>query len=156
MAIFNSYVCLPEGTKLELVGGLEYVLCFHNIWESSSQPLLTHIFQSYHQPANFIPTIHSLWIQTLSEKVLKPPNYSKLYPKHFLSEGTWIHRDYTLYIQMLSPMISSWPGIFECDGHEIYSDRCEKWGWKIIGTPWWSHSNKWGFLLPEMLANMEI
>ena len=26
----------------------------------------------------------SLWIQTLSEKVLKPPNYSKLYPKHFL------------------------------------------------------------------------
>ena len=29
-------------------------------------------------------TIESLWIQTLSEKVLKPPNYSKLYPKHFL------------------------------------------------------------------------
>ena len=27
---------------------------------------------------------NSLWIQTLSEKVLKPPNYSKLYPKHFL------------------------------------------------------------------------
>ena len=26
----------------------------------------------------------SLWIQTLSEKVLNPPNYSKLYPKHFL------------------------------------------------------------------------
>ena len=23
--------------------------------------------------------IYSLWIQTLSEKVLKPPNYSKLY-----------------------------------------------------------------------------
>ena len=28
--------------------------------------------------------IYTLWIQTLSEKVLKPPNYSKLYPKHFL------------------------------------------------------------------------
>ena len=28
--------------------------------------------------------ILSLWIQTLSEKVLKPPNYSKLYSKHFL------------------------------------------------------------------------
>ena len=28
--------------------------------------------------------ISSLGIQTLSEKVLNPPNYSKLYPKHFL------------------------------------------------------------------------
>ena len=28
--------------------------------------------------------LHALWIQTLSEKVLKPPNHSKLYPKHFL------------------------------------------------------------------------
>ena len=28
---------------------------------------------------------YALWIQTLSEKVLNPPNYSKLYPKHFLS-----------------------------------------------------------------------
>ena len=28
--------------------------------------------------------IINLWIQTLSEKVLNPPNYSKLYPKHFL------------------------------------------------------------------------
>jgi hypothetical protein len=35
----------------------------------------------------------TVWIQTLSEKVLKPPNYIKLYPKHFLSEGTWIHRE---------------------------------------------------------------
>ena len=26
----------------------------------------------------------SLWIQTMSEMVLNPPNYSKLYPKHFL------------------------------------------------------------------------
>ena len=42
---------------------------------------------SNHQPE------HSLWIQTLSEKVLKPPNYSKLYPKHFLRRYGWIHRD---------------------------------------------------------------
>ena len=27
---------------------------------------------------------NALWIQTLSEKVLNPQNYSKLYPKHFL------------------------------------------------------------------------
>ena len=30
----------------------------------------------------------SLWIQTLSEKVLNFLNHGKLYPKHFLSEGT--------------------------------------------------------------------
>ena len=35
----------------------------------------------------------SLGIQTLSEKVPNPPNHSKLYPKHFRSEGTWIPRD---------------------------------------------------------------
>ena len=45
MAIFNSYVCLPEGTKLELVGGLEYVLCFHILGMSSSQLTNSMIFQ---------------------------------------------------------------------------------------------------------------
>ena len=28
--------------------------------------------------------IYTVWIQTLSEKVRKPPIFSKLYPKHFL------------------------------------------------------------------------
>ena len=36
----------------------------------------------------------SLWIQTMSEKVLKPPNDSKLYPKHFLRTYDWIRRVY--------------------------------------------------------------
>ena len=31
-----------------------------------------------------LENLQALWIQTLSEKVLNPPNYSKLYPKHFL------------------------------------------------------------------------
>ena len=33
------------------------------------------------QKSHIFPT---LWIQTLSKKVLNPPNHSKLYPKHFL------------------------------------------------------------------------
>ena len=32
------------------------------------------------------------WIQTLSEKVTNPPNYSKLYPKQFLRRYDWIPR----------------------------------------------------------------
>ena len=32
--------------------------------------------------AQTVDAYHSLWIQTLSEKVLKPPNYSKIYPSH--------------------------------------------------------------------------
>ena len=44
--------------------------------------------------ARFRLVKYSLWIQTLSEKVLDPPNYSKLYPKHFLRRYGWIHRDY--------------------------------------------------------------
>ena len=40
--------------------------------------------------------IYTLWIQTLSEKVLNPPNYSKLYPKHFLRR----YLDPMIYIYM--------------------------------------------------------
>ena len=35
-------------------------------------------------PSKWLPHHLALWIQTLSEKVLNSPNYSKLYPKHFL------------------------------------------------------------------------
>ena len=49
----------------------------------------------------------SLLIQTLSEKVLNPPNYSKLYPKHFLRRyldpmGIFIY----IYIFIIKPSFS--------------------------------------------------
>ena len=45
--------------------------------------------------------IYILWIQTLSEKVLKPPNYSKWYPKHFLRRYNWIYRLYSISIHIM-------------------------------------------------------
>ena len=42
--------------------------------------------------------VWDLGIQTLSEGVLNPPNYSKLYPKRFLRRYGWIHRACSLSI----------------------------------------------------------
>ena len=60
--------------------------------------------------------IMSLWIQTLCEKVLNSPNYSKIYPKHFLSEGTWIHRVYILCIYYVYIMYTRYLYIYN---HQI-------------------------------------
>ena len=46
-----------------------------------------------HQASRLI--ISSLWIQTLSEKILNPP---KSYPKHFLRRYGWIHRAWSIPI----------------------------------------------------------
>ena len=58
-------------------------------------------------PRKCIKKIVSLWIQTLSEKVLNPPNYCKLYPQHFLrryldSMGIYIYIITVLYIYTVS------------------------------------------------------
>ena len=60
--------------------------------------------------------IPSLWIQTLSEKVLKPPNHSKLYHKHFL-------RRYLVYRAWLSMIPEGFPVVPKA----FFSSRTITW-----------------------------
>ena len=73
-----------EVERLPLLGGLEHewtewIICpiiMGIVTPTSSSSIISSIYHPY--------IYISLWIQTLSEKVLNPPNYSKLYPKYFL------------------------------------------------------------------------
>jgi len=73
-----------EVERLPLLGGLEHewtewIIC-PIIMGIVTSTISSSIISSIYHPYIYI----SLWIQTLSEKVLNPPNYSKLYPKYFL------------------------------------------------------------------------
>ena len=61
--------------------------------------------------------IYTLWIQTLSEKVLNPPNDSKLFPKHFLRRYNWIHRGYYCDYPYFSHFSHGSPYIFPSPRH---------------------------------------
>ena len=72
--------------------------------------VIKHFLENPLSMEMFIGNSHTLRIQTMAEKVLNPPKYSKLYSKHFLTRYNWIPRDIFLWsmrhVPSFAPAIS--------------------------------------------------